>query len=65
MEFDGSLLMQNVGLTIHFFFPFRMLDHLTKKDLRIQLKLVDSFHRYVIFSFFLSKENNMYGKLFF
>ena len=24
----------------------RMLDHLTKKDLRIQLKLVDSFHRY-------------------
>ena len=22
-----------------------MLDHLTKKDLRIQLKLVDSFHR--------------------
>ena len=25
---------------------FRMLDHLTKKDLRIQLKLVDSFHRY-------------------
>ena len=23
----------------------RMLDHLTKKDLRTQLKLVDSFHR--------------------
>ena len=22
-----------------------MLDHLTKKDLRVQLKLVDSFHR--------------------
>lgn len=23
----------------------RMLDHLTKKDLRTQLKLIDSFHR--------------------
>lgn len=25
----------------------RMLDHLTKKELRGQLKMVDSFHRYV------------------
>lgn len=25
----------------------RMLDHLTKKELRGQLKMVDSFHRYL------------------
>lgn len=26
----------------------RMLDHLTKKELRGQLKMVDSFHRYFL-----------------
>ena len=37
---------QTTTLTPHFNdISARMLDHLTKKDLRVQLKLVDSFHR--------------------
>ena len=41
MSFSCPGSRQNITL----YCPSRMLDHLTKKDLRVQLKLVDSFHR--------------------
>ena len=44
----------------------RMLDHLTKKELRGQLKMVDSFHRYVrhlSIYFFFSPSPWVWGRL--
>jgi hypothetical protein len=60
IEFDGSLLMKNVGLTIRYFFPFQNVGPFNEEGSENPAEASRQFPQVRhFFSFFLSKENNL------